>query len=154
MITSANQWVVTEEITLPSGHVARLRKPNMLALAASTHGAPDLLTQTMIDKINGKKVQKVEITAENFPSLLDTMRRVAKAAFVEPRIDDTPDYENGLIAINDVDEGDLVCVFLWAQGMEMEQARSYLRQSVERLGAASAEQNVSAETLVSDGDSE
>lgn len=154
MITSANQWVVTEEIDLPSGKTARLRKPNMLALAASTHGAPDLLTQTMIDKINGKPAKKVEITAENFPTLLDSMRRVTKAAFVEPRIEDTPDYDNGVIAINDVDEGDLVCVFLWAQGMEMEQARSYLRQSVERLGAAPAEQDVPAEALVSDGDSE
>jgi len=105
-----------------SGHVARLRRPSLMALAARAGDIPNPLADEVIKLLAGGAGSAMTETDETkrmqlFREHARAMVEVARLSFVEPRIADTPDYEAGEIAPEDLHDRDIMfCYFELAQG--------------------------------------
>jgi len=111
--------------TLPSGKVARLRRPSLLAMiargslpnpvAAKLHR---LLTSDDVPTSDEERLAQYAKTA-------DTLVEIASLAFVEPRLilDRAPDYGNGEIGPFDLADRDLTWIYYTlTQGADDESA--------------------------------
>lgn len=102
-------------VTLPSGLVAKLRRPSMLKLIAQApEGAVPASFRNMLQaRAAGNKNRASDIPLAEMDA---AMRYVAAAAFVQPVVvpdGDVPDYERDEIALDDIDPADIQFVFTW-----------------------------------------
>lgn len=134
-ITSGKQWRTGTPVQLPSGNVAALRRPSVLTMV-SGDDAPEFLKHIVADNINGRKPSGTtfEITPENLPGLNQTLEKVTRACFANPRIVDDPQGEDE-ISLADVSDGDRIAVFQWLIGDALETAQSFPAQQVGDVGA-------------------
>jgi hypothetical protein len=110
--TPARAWGAVHTYQLPSGNVARLKRPAVLALAAKGHNP---VSQAVMLELYDRKAQPAtdveklaQITANSQKYL-----EVLALAFVEPKlvIDRDPDYDAGEIGPHDLDDGDLLWIY-------------------------------------------
>lgn len=116
-VTDAAEWRESQRVgqlvELPSGKVARLTRPHMLALA-KTGQIPDPLSAQVMEMFSGKKSPaetKDSISPEDMLALINI---TCKIAFVEPKIADDPGPDE--LSIDDIDFEDRTFVFWWSQG--------------------------------------
>lgn len=113
-VTSAGQWRKAREegtiVTLPSGHVARLR-PVALDVLITSGRLPDFLTpvaaSTLFAEQEMEKIAEHGKVAEQYAQLINA---VVPAAFLEPRVVAGEPGE-GEISLDDVEFVDKVAVF-------------------------------------------
>lgn len=127
--TTARQWKQTaqdgELYVLPgSGHIARLRRPSLTALAAEAGEIPNPLSIEVMrflahaDEIGGltrpTEAQLIVAYEKNARAFVE----IAALAFVEPKLilDRDPDYDAGEIAPSDVADLD----YVWITGRLVE----------------------------------
>lgn len=128
-ITSGKDWRSAsdaQEITLPSGKVALLKKPDVLELIAD-QDMPDLITNQLMSNLTGAPAAKVEVKREDMPKMLNILNKMCKACFVEPRIVDNAAAEDE-IELRHIDFNDKVAVLEFAFGQEGLKAQSFRSQ--------------------------
>lgn len=144
-ITKGSAWRATEDVELPSGKVARLQKPDVLALIMSSGEIPDVLSGQLLAGLQGGAAPKepAEITADSLSDLLEVVNTVTKAAFVLPRIVDKPadQMDEDEIGIEHVAFNDRVFVLKWAMGDSIA-AASRFPDGAARVGTVPAGGNV------------
>jgi len=116
-VTSAAEWRKSQQvgqvIELPSGAVARLVRPHLLALV-KTGQIPDLLS-AQVSELFGTSKTPAEVQAGISPeSMIELINITSKLAFIEPKITDTPGVNE--LSIDDIDFEDRTFVFWWCQG--------------------------------------
>ncbi len=86
-ITSAAEWKAGEIVQLPSGKVAKLRRPDALSLLLRDGRLPDALGPLIFGGQNeGAGVGSIELTPEALTALVPILDQLAVACFVEPRV--------------------------------------------------------------------
>lgn len=86
-ITSAAEWKAGEIVQLPSGKVAKLRRPDALSLLLRDGRLPDALGPLIFGgKNEGAGVGAIELTPESLTALVPILDQLAVACFVEPRV--------------------------------------------------------------------
>jgi hypothetical protein len=126
--TDARQWrrgrQVGELIELPGcGHVARLIRPSLTALAATTGGVPNPLSEKLIQLALGRRAANDEQALEYYRRNSRAYVEAAALCFVEPRL--VLDREPGEGEIGPDDLTDLDYTWLYhsfIQGGEQEVA--------------------------------
>ena len=110
--TPASEWNDEALYTLPSGKVARLKRPGVLAIASATNGANPISDAVLIQHMTvGNAVTSDEERAGNIRKNSAMYVTVAKLCFVSPRVVDAPDYDANQIAPADIDDVDLMFVY-------------------------------------------
>lgn len=143
-ITKGSAWRTTEDVELPSGRVARLRKPDVLALIMESGEIPDVLSGQLLAGLQGSAAPKqIEITAESVRDLMEVVNAVTRAAFVLPRIVDKPEAEmtDDEIGIEHVAFNDRVFVLKWAMGGSIMAAQRF-PDAPARVGAVPASERL------------
>jgi hypothetical protein len=101
-------------VTLPSGLVAKLRRPSLLRLIAQApEGAVPASFRNMLQARASNKNRAADVPLADMD---EAMRFVAAAAFVQPMVvpdGDVADYERGEINADDIDPVDVQFVFAW-----------------------------------------
>lgn len=103
-----------ERITLPdSGLTVLVQRPDVIGLIKNSKNgdAPDPLSSFIMANINGKAN---ELTAKDLPSMMESAELVVKAAFLQPKVGDEEDKENGIIPLSWLTYIDKMYVFGWA----------------------------------------
>lgn len=115
--TNLAEWWMNQfvELDLPSGLHAVVRDIDMLDLVSNGSLPNTLLSlfpelEGMDNKTAGTKM--MEEHPESFKDLLDIL---VKSAFVEPKIGDKTDIENGILTLSDVRGQDKFFLFTWLQ---------------------------------------
>lgn len=128
-VTPISQWKQGEVVQLPSGFVARLKRPDVIELILDDGKVPDVLMPLIFGQQvkPGRQPNTEEITPEMLELLVPTLKKMTKACFVEPRISDTPD-ENS-IGVEDVPFADKLWVFQWAIGGQGQTAATFPQKS-------------------------
>ncbi len=118
MATSGRAWREKnqEEVTLPSGNVALLRRPDMMALATEDD-APNVLAGVVVAAMQGQDMKQLEIKPTGLKDLVALLNKIARAAFVSPKIVDNPQGEDE-IALADVSLADKSWILTWAMGTD------------------------------------
>lgn len=110
-VTSGKQWREKRaegvEITLPSGHVARIRPVSMRAFL-NLPTIPDTLTPIVRKAVFGDSADK--LNPEDNEKLHDVLDHLCRYAFVSPRIVDDPQADDE-IGIEDLDTTDKWAVY-------------------------------------------
>lgn len=128
-VTSGAEWRAGELVELPSGKVARLRKPDVLALISENGEVPDGLSQFMFGD------SKDADMAEALPAMAPLLNRVTRAAFIEPRIVDEPSKDDE-ISLEDVAMADKLFIFQWLmEGAAGQQAGTFPEEQARNLAA-------------------
>lgn len=110
-VTKASAWRAGQLVQLPSGFVAKLRKPDVLSVIAPDGKVPDGL----MGLIMGEEEQaEMEMTPEMLEAMLPMLNNVVRAAFMEPKVVEEPREDKEEIAVEDVDLNDKVFVLNWA----------------------------------------
>jgi hypothetical protein len=110
--TPAKEWGKVHAYLLPSGNIARLKRPSVLALASNGHNP---VSMAVMLELYSKKDQP-QTDDEKLVQIKATSRKyleVLALTFVEPKlvIDKEPNYDNGEIGPADLDDGDLMWVY-------------------------------------------
>ena len=85
--TPADVWREGELIRLPGcGHVARLKRPSLTALAGTTNGVPNPLSPAVLRLIAGRPTTTLEERIENVKSNSRAFMEVAALCLIEPRL--------------------------------------------------------------------
>jgi hypothetical protein len=110
--TTASAWNGMGLYRLPSGNVAKLKRPGVLAAASISNGR-NLISDAVLTRLHTDSAapQTDEERAAVIRSNGASYAEIAKLCFVEPRIVDEPDYEAGEIAITDLEDDDLFWIF-------------------------------------------
>lgn len=122
--TPAHAWKKqVEMVTLPSGNVAALKKPSVLNMLMTDGDIPEAFARQISDSISGnsrnaKPTNEVVVKQNELPQLIQFADRVCVAAFINPCIvqEREPDYDNGEIALDDVNTEDRLFVMAWSMG--------------------------------------
>jgi len=137
--TPASEWAAeTELVTLPSGHVAELRRPDVIDLIANGEDAPDLLTSVVLAQIN-RKARTLELTPETLPQVMQMMNLIVAASFVAPKVPD--ELPLARLSFNDKS-----FVFAWALGAQYEAAANFRHQQAGGVEFVPPVQDVPAES--------
>jgi len=105
-----------QDVTLPSGSVAKLRKVHIVDLASQ-----GLIPATLVaeaDKLQGASGAALMQDLEQLKGFREMLRAVAKATFVEPPVGDEATEEQ--LGVDEVPFDDLVHVFNWCNGRARE----------------------------------
>lgn len=159
MPTPAKQWrKIYTDVPLPSGNQADLRKPDFVALLMTSENGeiPTSLRSMVIESLRsgGKTKTKWQISEDELPALYTMVKTICKAAFVRPRIVETPNYDNDEISMDDIDIAtDGMWVFNWGMPSEVGQAGKFLGAPPAGVDAASGVQPV-RDSSVPDGGAE
>ncbi len=155
--TSGKAWRArTEEVQLPSGNVAELRKPDVLALVMRNGGIPDVLTAQVMGGLVDENAKPPEFGAKELGQLLEMLNVVTRACFVNPRIVDKAEAElaDDELRIEHVSMEDKQFVFAWAiGGGDGSAVQNFLAQQAQRLDALSHGAGVGDATGGAVGDS-
>lgn len=142
VITPASQWKrPTETHQLPSGKVVKLKRVSPISLIMRAGNIPDSLAHIAMDAINGggkKNSQAAGFGKQDLGMIADLMDSITKSAFADPVIVDNPDYENGQIAITDIDDDDKIWVMNWAMNPAGGQATAAERFPEKPVGELSS----------------
>ena len=143
MVTAYEEWVPkTEEVTLPSGRTALLRRPDLVDIITGGGDVPDILTNMIMESINGQtgESQEVAISAENLPAVLIMLNVIAAACFVEPKVVMSAKGEpaEGTILAQWISFNDRAHVFGWALGAQFQPAATFPQEQTGDLGAVPA----------------
>lgn len=118
--SSARDFLARRQIfiELPSGLVAEVRRPSILALVeqAPDGVVPPAFKNSLRDQMVGRKSLPKAVESISLDVMERFMNHLAASAFVSPRIvpeGQTPDYDANEIAINDLDPVDVQFVYLW-----------------------------------------
>lgn len=136
IVTSPSQWKQGEVVQLPSGCVARLKRPDVIDLIMDNGKVPDVLMPLIFGNKGvkqGRQPNADEITPDMLEMLLPTLRKMVKACFVEPRVMDEPDDNS--IGVDDVAFADKLWVFQWAIGGQAQVAAGFPKQSARNMVA-------------------
>lgn len=137
-VTSITAWREgrIQEVRLPSGNVARLRRAHILDLAMA--GAiPAPLAGLVSEMVSEQKTTIGLDELGKYGQLVDV---VVKAAFVEPRVGDES-TENQL-AISEIDAADKLAVFAWSHPEGEQKMRGFRAKPARVVGAAQHGQHV------------
>lgn len=134
-VTSGKAWRTKGEIVkLPSGNIARLKKPDPMSLLAPDGDMPDSLIGFMMSNEDGMDQRPF---AEVLPDLLPLLTRIVKAVFIEPRVVDEPTADDEIHA-NDVSLPDKLWIFSdWLMGDMAAQAGTFPAQQSRDVDAVS-----------------
>ena len=115
MATDIKAWreTLTQEYTLPSGNVARLRRVGLIDLAEQG-GIPEELSG-QVDAILKLQVQQGSLPRLSLADLkrfAGAVNLVVKACFVEPRVTDAPGED--CLGVTEIPFVDRAEVFRWA----------------------------------------
>lgn len=110
--TPAREWGKAHLYTLPSGNVARLKRPAVLALASNGHNP--VSAKVMLEIYSTKEQPKTD--EEKLAQIKTNSQRyleVLALTFIEPKlvIDREPDYDAGEIGPGDLSDTDLLWVY-------------------------------------------
>ncbi len=121
-----------EEVQLPSQlgteSCVLLQRPDVIALIGGDGEAPDVLSNLVLSSLNGKaqaEKKGLEINRETLPQMLSTMRLIAKATFVQPKLWEKEESDQEHMPVKWLDFNDLSFVFAWALGAEYQPASSF-----------------------------
>lgn len=110
-VTPAHAWNLEGLYELPSGNIARLKRPGVLALASMSNGH-NLISDAVLSRVN--EAADAPTTPEERAAVIRrngaVYSAVARLVFVAPRIVPEgvePKYEAGEIAIGDLTDDDL-----------------------------------------------
>jgi hypothetical protein len=149
MVTAYEEWVPkTEEVTLPSGKTALLRRPDLVDIITGGGDVPDILTNMIMESINGEKddAQELAITAENLPSVLKMLNVIAAACFVEPQVvNGTGEPPAGTILAKWIPFNDRAHVFGWALGAQFQPAATFPQEQAGDVGIVPAGRDLQGE---------
>jgi len=119
-VTSAKDWKkvnkVGQLVELPSGRVAKLVRPHLLALIKEGV-IPDAISAQVSEMFTkkvtsiSKAIQTNTMSNEDGEILANIL---CKAAFVEPKISDNPGPDE--LSVDDIDPEDKIFVTWWSQG--------------------------------------
>lgn len=156
-VTSGKAWRArTEEVTLPSGNTAELRKPDVLSLVMRNGGIPDVLTAQVMAGLQDEGGKSPKFGAKELGQLLEMLNTVTRACFVSPRIVDKPEEElaEDELRVEDVSMEDKSFIFQWAAGSgDGAAVSSFLAQQAARLDALSPRADVGTDAVGDAGDS-
>lgn len=132
-VTSAGEWKRGELVRLPSGKIARLKKPDILSMVMEDGKIPDALTPLIFGKESQTAIKQgrnpeIELTPEVIVSLTPVLNKLAKGCFVEPRVVDKPGDDE--IAPLDVEFNDKLFLFQWVFGEQGQAASRFPAQQV------------------------
>lgn len=122
-ITSAAEWKAGEIVQLPSGKVAKLRRPDALSLLLRDGRLPDALGPLIFGGQNeGAGAGAIELTPEALTALVPILDQLAVACFVEPRVVEPTNVgksagpgDDGLLP-SDIAFNDKLFLFQWVFG--------------------------------------
>lgn len=136
IVSKASDWKQGEVVQLPSGKVARLKKPDVINLILANGRIPDVFMPILFGK-DARQGQSadIELTPELLQDMLPMMNTIIQVCFVEPRIVDNPD-ENTL-GVNDVAWADKLWVFQWVFGGQGHAAATFPRQQAGNVATVS-----------------
>lgn len=132
MVTPIQEWQPqVEDVTLPSGKVVQLKRPDMVELINGDGDVPDLLSSLILDltQNNMGKRQEVTVTKDNLPQIMASMNVICKACFVVPQLWDNNTADETHIPIKWVAFNDKAFVMAWALGGQYEAARAFPQES-------------------------
>lgn len=114
--TDARQWrrgrQVGELYELPGcGHVARLIRPSLTALAAATGGVPNPLSEKVIQLAMGRRAPNDEQALEHYRRNCRAYLEAAALCFVEPRLVLDREPGEGEIGPDDLSDMDYTWIY-------------------------------------------
>lgn len=123
-VTSAAEWASAridgQLVRLPGcGNIARLRRPSLTALAATTNGVPNPLSDAVIKLLTATPAKSDSERLAAFLSNNRGMLEVAALCFISPVLvlDRAPNYEAGEIGPHDLTDLDISWIyFSWVEG--------------------------------------
>lgn len=122
-ITTAAQWKSGEIVQLPSGKVAKLRRPDALSLLLHNGRLPDALGPLIFGGKNEEAgVAEIELTPESLTALVPILDQLAVACFVEPRVVEPARSEKSagpgdeVLVPSDIAFNDKLFLFQWVFG--------------------------------------
>lgn len=147
MPKSAAAFKRSVSLTLPSGLEVEVRKPNVkkLVLHSKKGEVPEFLTNLVLGGMNGtitnpqqlmeglsdeKKLEAVDAVTQFGVILLKSM-------LVWPVISDNPDYENGEIALEDLDEADQDFLTAWGMPKDAQAAEDFHKEQASGVALTS-----------------
>lgn len=141
MVTSLQDWKkpsgTTEEVQLPSGNRAVLKRTDPVEFMTSGGDIPDVLTQIIIDSIQQQGRREFEITKDNLPELLESLNVITCAVFHEPKVvrDDELQGEptEAVRPLSWISFQDKAFVFAWALGAQFDPAAKFPAQQAQRM---------------------
>lgn len=135
----------TMVVDFPSGAQAEMTRPDALSLMSEDGAIPDMFFAAMNDAQSGKNPME-GLDASETRAFLKTIMYLAEQLalrhFVNPRIVENPDYENGEISIDDVKAmsmEDKQFLTNWAMNSEdpVDLLARFRQEKARRLAAAS-----------------
>lgn len=133
MVTPLNEWVPQpEEVTLPSGKIAKLKRPDLVDLIAGDGEIPDLLSNLVISMTSGAgkttELSMDKLDRQQLKELLKSLNVIAIACFVEPKLCEGDTPLGDAIPVAWVKFEDKAHVMAWALGGRYEAAKSFPAQ--------------------------
>jgi hypothetical protein len=119
VVTSGSEWRSGKLMRLPSGHTARLKKPDILGIIFDDGGIPDSVINTVM--AGGADLSQIDMGSliQSIPELMPKLKQAVVNAFEQPRVVDTPQDDNE-IAYADVEFADRVFILQWAfEGVDL-----------------------------------
>lgn len=112
-----------ELLELTSGLTIKVKRPEIAKLISSGI-VPANLVQVFLNQ-KGKSTDN--ISAEDLSKLMQFQKIVAQNSVIEPKIVDEPDYNNGEIALEDIEDTDLEDIWQYVNG-GLEAVKSFREQ--------------------------
>lgn len=127
MVTPISEWEPqAEEVTLPSGKVVKLKRPDLVSMISGEGDVPDVLSNMILSMVNGSGGSKeIDINPETLPQIMSSLNVIAKACFVEPLLWDNPQRDETHIPVSWVTFGDKGFVMAWALGGQYEPVKTF-----------------------------
>lgn len=126
-VTQVGSWVVSSElVTLPSGNVARLSKPDPFMMMATEEGRiPNALASAVSKFLNsGSPAADQRLEVEEIQAFVNLINRVCVAAFIEPKVNVAGDL--GALPLSRLSFEDKMAVFRHALGgAQLDAAQSF-----------------------------
>ena len=112
MATDIKAWreTLTQEYTLPSGNVARLRRVGLVDLAEQG-GIPDTLSG-QVEALLKQQQGVPRLSLADLKQFAGAVNLVVKACFIEPRVADVPGED--CLGVTEIPFVDRAEVFRWA----------------------------------------
>lgn len=99
-----------EYLELSSGVTIRIKRPSISGLIKSGQLPSELASAAV-------KIQSGSPTTSNDMKLfVEYNERIARLSLIEPRVVDTPDYDNGEISFDDLEDTDQTEILLYVNG--------------------------------------
>ena len=117
-ITPASAWRRdVENVKLPSGNVARLRRSNMLSIIRNSENVPNFLAARVTENLSGKrKAKSAPAEPMSVKDAIDSVFFLAMAAFDYPQVVDREPVTADEVNIAHLSEDDIAYAASYATG--------------------------------------